>query len=114
MIIEAARPCVTSGQIKTIGEYTARSISYIMPSVSTIIYDGMVLDRHKTYVLQVPQAFDTSLLISAHECTKNENPTDDTSLMQEVHGISPKLLLGGRNLTKMTVREDMKILEEYL
>ena len=114
VILEAARPCVTSEQIEVIGNHPAKSVTYVVPSVSTIMYKNKVLDRSKTYEIQVPQAFDTDLLIEAHLKTRNENPTDDTMLMEEVHGIHPEILIGGQNLTKITFKEDMRILEKYL
>ena len=70
VIVEAARPLVTSKQIKDIGLNTYPSVSYVMKSTDTIIYNGEQLDRKKCFRLQVPQSFDLKMLIDAHENTK--------------------------------------------
>jgi len=114
VICEAARPGVTVEQIKNIGIHKSPSVSYAVPSVSTVACNGRVLTRQSCLSLQVPQAFDTGLLIEAHRQTKNVCPTDDTMLMYEVHGILPVFLEGGRNLLKVTYPEDFVLLEALL
>jgi len=112
VILEAARPLVTIEQILTIAHFNSRSISFIAPSVETIIYRGNeYFDRNACQILQVPQAFCTNLLLDAHKKTSMTNATDDTILMAKVHGISPDLIPGGHNLFKVTYPLDLKIIE---
>ncbi len=114
VILEAARPGVTVEQIQKIGSHHGYSVSYAVPSDATVAFNGRVLVRQNTLALQVPQSFHTDLLIEAHRKTKNMCPTDDTMLMQEVHGILPVFLSGGRNLLKVTYPEDLVSLEALL
>ncbi len=111
VILDAARPLVTSEQISLIGSHDSPSISYGIPSADTILLNKKYLDRNNLTRLQVPQAFDTKLLLEAHNKTSMTNATDDCQLMQEVHGLDPEILLGGQNLHKLTYPEDLKILE---
>lgn len=111
VILEAARPRVTAEQIFDIANCDAVSVSYAIPSDSTIFYKDEVLNRDETYILQVPQAFDTFELTVAHERTKNILPTDDTMLIAEVYGIKPALMIGDKNLKKITYKEDLEMIE---
>ena len=111
VIVEAARPLVTSKQIKDIGLNTYPSVSYVMKSTDTILYKKEHLNRDYCYRLQVPQSFDTKMLIEAHENTKMVDATDDTILMVECLDIRPKLIDGGYNLFKVTYPEDLRMLE---
>lgn len=110
VIAEAARPGVTVEQIKKIGCTRFHSSSYGMPSIDTILYDSQHLDREKTLQLQVPQAFDTDLLLEAHTQGKGSDVTSDTELMYNIHDIKPAILLGGINLMKITYPSDIKLL----
>lgn len=109
VITEAARPLVTSTQIKDIASVDYPSVSYAIPPVDTVIYNGLVLPRRDCMCLQVPQAFDRDMLIEAHECVPGV-VTDDTFLMWQHHGIKPRLLDGFINLFKVTYPGDMDII----
>lgn len=111
VVLEAARPMVTINQIKTIGTFEHPSCSYFMPSVETVIYKGKYLDRSHCILLQTPQAFDFTKLMSAHEKYHHlTDSTDDTVLMQLAHNINPHLLPGGANLHKITYESDMELM----
>jgi len=115
VIVEAARPCVTSQQIKTIAEYvtdTNPSISYAKKCINTIYYDNKHLYRDECYELLVPQAFKTKTLIFCHRALRNHNMTSDTEMIQTELGISPTLLfINDDNLFKVTFKKDLKLLK---
>lgn len=107
VIVEAARPGVTVEQIMRIGVEDFPSMSYAVDSVDTILFDHVHLNREKTVQLQVPQAFNTKLLLDAHHVSKDAAYTSDTEMMFNIYGIKPALLQGGRNLMKITYPEDI-------
>jgi len=116
VILEAARPAVTVEQIKRIGEDVHPSTSYAMESVDTIYYTMNIacsfhLNRKTTLQVQVPQAFDTQILKDAHKKFKGANSTSDSQLVEDCYHIKTHFIIGGRNLTKVTYPEDLKILD---
>ena len=111
VILEAARPFVTVEQICRIGDVPAPSATYYMPSVETVLFAGMYLDRKGCTLLQTPQAFETKMLLEAHECIRNMDATDDTCLIKTCFGIEPVFLEGGPNLHKITYRDDVKLMK---
>lgn len=114
VIAEAARPGVTADQIMELGFLDHPSVSYAVPSVDTIYYNGKHLIRSFCYRLQLPQAFDATLLKKAHEKFRGRSSTSDTQLIQDMFGIHPFLVEGGLNLFKITFRTDIKFLEALL
>lgn len=115
VILESARPLVTEQQIYDILKAVETHISatYITPCVNTI-YENGEYKRNGIVELQVPQAFRRSKLLTAHKITEKHNPTDDTQLIYDIFGIKPHLLIGGRNLFKVTYPEDIKIIQSML
>jgi 2-C-methyl-D-erythritol 4-phosphate cytidylyltransferase len=111
VIFDAVRPLVTREQIELIVMKVIQypSMTFYTKPTDTI-YRGYTYEREDLKALQVPQAFDTELLKSAHAKTTLENATDDTSIMLNVHDILPHLIEGGRNLYKLTYAEDIFIL----
>lgn len=112
VILDAARPGVTSEQIQTIANLDYPSCSFYDDPIDTVIVDDKVyIPRTHMKLLQVPQAFDTKLLLEAHSKAKQTSNTDDTILMQLEHQIDPLLIKGGKNLMKITYPKDIEILE---
>jgi len=111
VILEAARPLITVDQIRAITQDTHDSTTFVAPAHETILYDGKHLDRNRCIMVQVPQAFNTHKLARAHIESGITNATDDTILMRQRWGIEPHLMLGGRNLYKVTYPHDLKVLE---
>ena len=111
VIFDAARPLVSEKQIIAVKKAVLKhpSVSFGMEPTDTI-YDGEKYARKGLIALQVPQAFDRDMLLRAHLKTKIKNATDDTIIFKDVHGIKPKILEGGKNLHKLTVKEDLDIL----
>lgn len=113
IILEAARPLVTSTQISILLEDKHPSSSFVMPLVNTVIRrDGSYLNREELYDLLTPQAFSYRLLKDAYDTGKYENMTDETRVMFEQYGIKPNLIETGQNLVKITYKRDIPILEK--
>lgn len=113
IILEAARPLVTIEQINKLLHDNYPSSTYIMPLVNTIIKnDGTYLNRSEFSELLTPQAFDYKLLKSAYDSEKFVDMTDETRVMFDCYGIKPNFIQGGKNLIKLTYKEDLPILEK--
>jgi 2-C-methyl-D-erythritol 4-phosphate cytidylyltransferase len=112
VILEAARPLVTPEQIKTIGELEYDSCSYYDDMIETPIVHGVTYSRPAVKHFLVPQAFNTKMLIKAHNIATIENATDDTILMARCGRSIPYLLKGDRyTMYKVTFPDDLKIIE---
>ena len=112
IIVEAARPMITIGQIKELLEDPYPSSSFVRPLVNTVIYrNGNYIDREDLYDLLTPQAFDYKLLLEAYNSGKYTDMTDETRVMFEYHGIKPHFIETGNNLFKVTYPGDLNIIE---
>ncbi len=90
IILEAARPLVTIGQIKTLLNDKNSSTTFVMPLVNTVVYrNGKYINREELYDLLTPQAFDFKLLRKAYNSGKYYDRTDETRVMFVVYGIEP-------------------------
>ena len=112
IIVEAARPMITSGQILDLLHDPYPSTTFVRPLVNTVIYrDGTYLNRNELYDLLTPQAFDYRLLLEAYNSGKFTDLTDETRVMYEYHGIKPHFIETGTNLFKVTYPGDLDIIE---
>ncbi len=78
--------------------------------------NGVVKDttvRANTWLVQTPQCFDRRVLISMHEKYKNDEVTDDCSLLEK-DGYSIKMILGDYQNIKITTYEDLATISDYL
>jgi len=111
IILEAARPAVTSEQIKELISCNHSSCTFVFPSSDTVLVKPDVyLHRAKCFRIQTPQAFNVKVLRKALK----DGPldlTDETRLLHHKLEIKPHLHFGGLNLHKLTYKEDKTILE---
>ena len=113
IILEAARPLVTTEQIKELLNSESNSATFVMPLVNTPIKrNGEYINRDDYYDLLTPQAFDFKLLFEAYKNNTFRNYTDETRLIFETYGIKPHFITGGQNLIKLTYIKDLPILEK--
>ena len=113
IILEAARPLVTTRQIARLLEHEHPSVTFVMPLVNTVVgRDGTYLDRDTLWESLTPQAFDYGLLAEAYESGRFVDMTDETRVMFEYHNIKPCFILGGQNLIKMTYKRDIPLFLE--
>ncbi len=112
IILDSARPLVTSEQIKEILENSAPSCTFVRPLVNTPIFrDGTYVNRSDMYDMLVPQSFDYKLLLEAYDSGQFVDMTDETRVMFEYHGIKPTLIETENNLYKVTYPGDLLIIE---
>lgn len=67
--------------------------------------------RSNTWLIQTPQCFDKSVLLDAHEKYKNDDVTDDCSLLEK-DGYQIKVISGDYSNIKITTSEDLNIVKE--
>jgi 2-C-methyl-D-erythritol 4-phosphate cytidylyltransferase len=74
------------------------------------------LDRNKLVSIQTPQAFETKLLLGAHEKARNIKyfATDDTQLITKFTSINPAFVEGDYRCIKLTTKEDIDLLKVIL
>ena len=112
IIVEAARPMVTTKQIIELLTDSYPSTTFVRPLVNTVIYrDGTYINRNELFDLLTPQAFNYKLLMEAYQSGRFTDMTDETRVMFEYHGIRPHFLETGSNLYKVTYPGDLDIIE---
>ncbi len=112
IILEAARPMVTTEQVRLLLADPHPSVSFVRPLVNTVAYrDGRYINREELYDLLTPQAFDYKMLLEAYESNRFTDVTDDTRIMYEFHGLKPYFIETGSNLFKVTYMGDLDIIE---
>jgi len=78
--------------------------------------DNIVINttnRENTWLIQTPQCFNRSILLKMHEKYKDENVTDDCSLL-EIGGDKVKIIPGDYRNIKITTCEDLEVVKNYL
>ena len=112
VILEAARPLVTTEQIRTLLEDTAESTTFVMPLVNTVIYrNGDYINRNELYEVLTPQAFSYDKLKEAYNTGEYCDTTDETVIMFKHYNIRPHFIETGENLIKVTYQRDIPIIE---
>ena len=118
IIHDAARPFVDVFNINQVAKaaHDFGAATTYLPATDTIAIkndDDEVIEfvkRDTIAQIQTPQAFKYGLLKKAHEFAKDNEATDDCSLVMEL-GYKVKLIKGDKKLHKITTIEDMKYLE---
>ena len=120
IVHDGARPCVDGAMIET-GLREARDTGAAVAAVpvkDTIkaVGPGRVvtetLDREGLWLIQTPQVFRTDLLAAAHK-EVSEDVTDDASMVERC-GHAVKVFMGSYDNAKVTVPEDVSIVEAVL
>ncbi len=70
-------------------------------------------DRTKIFLVQTPQTFHTSQIISAYNSVTHSGFTDDATVLEST-GVKINLVEGNRENLKITTREDLIIAEAFL
>jgi 2-C-methyl-D-erythritol 4-phosphate cytidylyltransferase len=114
VIIEAARPLLSSADLQTLLLTFGASKSFVRPLVNTIVgKDKRYYDRNDFFELLTPQCFNYNLLLEAHASAKYQDATDDTYVMLEHHGIQPIYIPTSSPLNKITYPPDIYQLMAY-
>lgn len=70
------------------------------------------LNREGLWEIQTPQVFKKDILVRAHEQKKENVPTDDAMMVEQL-GVRVKVLLGDYKNIKITTPEDLTIAEAF-
>lgn len=112
VVVEAARPLVSSNQIYQLLSENYPSVSFVRPLVNTVVYrNGRYINRNELYDLLTPQAFDYKLLKQAYDEESYVDMTDETRVMYEYYNIAPKFIETTNNLYKITYPGDLEIIK---
>lgn len=112
LIHDAARPFTNYKDIQALvqtikGDADAASLATLVTDTLRKA-DGAVIDRDGLYALQTPQGFRFKTIMSAHEKHKNENFTDDTSIVA-ANGAQIVLVPSSTPNFKITTTQDYKM-----
>jgi 2-C-methyl-D-erythritol 4-phosphate cytidylyltransferase len=110
-IHESARPFINSDFINSLLNTDGDVVVPVTKSVSTVFYNNKYLNRDRVYSIQLPQVFNTDILMEAHVRGYGKNYTDDSSLVFEELGIIPTFVDGLDENIKITSPIDVKIAE---
>lgn len=121
LIHDGARPLVSKDIIQNVME---KVVNYDAVSVMTKTTDTIkqvdengkiikTIDRTKLYNTQTPQAFKTSIIKDVHERLKNNNYTDDSSMLEEFN-IPVYIEEGDYKNIKITTKSDLDFAKIYI
>lgn len=68
-------------------------------------------NRSNTWLIQTPQCFNRNILLNMHEKYKNDDATDDCSLLEK-DGYQIKIVRGDYSNIKITTEDDLNIIKE--
>lgn len=106
LVHDGARPFLSKSDIKKIVEDESKVSFLGSKMIDSVKNNEMVnLNRDEFILTYTPQKVSKDLYLEAYSKSKNTY-TDDVTLIQEELGITPKLVEGRRDNTKITTNED--------
>ncbi|MEO8512218.1 MAG: 2-C-methyl-D-erythritol 4-phosphate cytidylyltransferase [Ignavibacteria bacterium] len=121
MIHDAARPNLSSSDLKTLRELALKDGEVILGSkVSETVKRAVnntvseTISRDNLWLIQTPQAFRYSTLSSAYILAGKKNDFTDESSLVEFAGYKVKIIEGSKNNIKITNFEDMVTLKKLM
>ncbi len=112
IIHEAVRPLITVDTFRTLIDAPDENVMYGIPISFTVIkgheYVEGLLDRDELVNVQLPQKFDRTKLLAAHESARREDVffTEDAGLFFHYTGEPVRILPGSDENIKITVPTD--------
>jgi len=121
IIQDGARPLIKQEYIlnciENMKEYKGVTIGVKSKDTIKITdHNGIVIsttNRSNTWLIQTPQCFDRDTLLKMHEKYKNDEVTDDCSLLEK-DNYQIKIVLGDYSNIKITTSEDLDIVKRLL
>lgn len=121
IIHDGARPLIKSGVISQVMDsvFVNSAVSVMTKTTDTIKEvdeKGRIIktiDRSKLYNTQTPQAFKTELIKMAHDKLKDNNFTDDASMLEELE-IPVFVVIGSYTNIKITTKSDLDFAKLYI
>ncbi len=123
LLHEAARPTVTSTMYQNLLRHASENVGYFAPIPFSVC--GMDpntrtisenIRRDRVFDIQLPQKFNRSTLINAHQAAikSNKKFTEDAVLIFKMSGTKVHMLDGYSNNIKVTSPEDFHIVERVM
>lgn len=121
IIHDGARPLVAqdiiSRCIKDAENYGASTAAIPCADTTVTSKDGILIDdklnRDTLWSVQTPQCFNLSLLKKAHKEAKEDNASDDATLVKNI-GHDVCLVMGSKTNLKVTTKDDLPIVEAII
>ena len=120
LIHDGARPMITTDLINSAIDMVKdkKALTVATKTIDTIkeVVDGKIIrtiDRSKLYNTQTPQAFEYSLIKSAHEKLIGQNFTDDAGMLEEL-GVDVYILNGSYKNIKIITQNDIDVAKIYI
>ncbi len=121
IIHDGARPLITrviiQNVIDSVKKYSAVSVmTKTTDTIKEVDETGKIIrtiDRSKLYNTQTPQAFKRDLILRAHAELKNQNYTDDASMLEKL-GLSVYVTEGSYKNIKITSKSDLDFAKLYI
>lgn len=121
LIHDGARPMITPETIKKAIQavQTQKALTVAAKTIDTIkqVDENLkiikTIDRSALYNTQTPQAFEYSLIKSAHEKLAGQNFTDDAGMLEHL-GYDVYILEGNYKNIKITTKSDIEVAKAYL
>ncbi|MFC1621448.1 2-C-methyl-D-erythritol 4-phosphate cytidylyltransferase [Candidatus Omnitrophota bacterium] len=118
LIHDGVRPFITdkliNASLKAARSFGASVVAVpVKPTLKYAGKNGCVArtpDRTKFWEAQTPQVFKRGLIEKAYKAIGKKNITDD-SMLVELLGVKPKLVMGSYSNIKITTQEDLKLAE---
>ena len=118
MIHDGARPAIKQFYIneciEAMKEYKGATIGVRSKDTIKITDENNIVvqstKRSNTWIIQTPQCFDRDILLKAHEKYKNDDVTDDCSLLEK-DKYKVKVISGDYSNIKITTSEDLDIVK---
>ena len=121
MIHDAARPNVTSGELKLLRDISFKEGEVILgrkvqETVKRTIKDFVseTISRQDMWLIQTPQAFRYSILSKAYILAGMKIDFTDESSLVEYAGFNVRVSEGSRNNIKITTLDDLKTLKKLM
>ena len=121
IIHDGARPLIKENVIShvmdSVIEHSAVSVmTKTTDTIKEVDENGRIIqtiDRTKLYNTQTPQAFESKIIKTAHRELKNENFTDDSSMLEKL-GIPVFIVNGSYTNIKITTKSDLDFAKLYI
>ena len=121
IIHDGARPLIKDDYIniccQEMNNYKGVTVGVKSKDTIKITNDkGIVINttnRSNTWMIQTPQCFDRNILLKAHEKYKDEDATDDCTLLEK-DGYDIKVIESDYANIKITTNEDLEIVKKLI
>ena len=121
IIHDGARPLITKEVISrvmdSVIEHSAVSVmTKTTDTIKEVDSSGKIIqtiDRTRLYNTQTPQAFETKIIQTAHRELKDDNYTDDSSMLEKL-GIPVYIVQGSYTNIKITTKSDLDFAKLYI